>query len=62
MGDDERKSLTWFLRDSSRQAALATGESHQEVHKIVKPDIQPLWNWFRAQTEIKMSIFGLCFR
>lgn len=58
--EERRRGLQWILVDSSRQIALE--ETEQEPLEKAVPYLQPLWTWFRLQTENQVSIFRLCFK
>jgi ppGpp synthetase/RelA/SpoT-type nucleotidyltranferase len=62
MTDPERESLDYLLSSPRRGKCLT--EPDADIEAIVYPDLQPAWNWFRAQSALtdKYSIYGLLFK
>jgi hypothetical protein len=58
MTDEQKASLKYVCSDIRRQTALK--DKRPQILENQKPELSPLWNWFRAQK--LESIFGVCFR
>ncbi|CAI6341988.1 unnamed protein product [Periconia digitata] len=57
----ERMSLIWILGARQRQEALEAKADNDEFHRLVRPAILPLWNWFLQEATKRRSIHRICF-